>query len=73
MAPDTTVRCRRCGATRSVSFEAALRTGWPRCCDTAMWLEATSVEIEVTLADLFAPEAETPVGAMLQRLDLGRN
>ena len=72
MPPDTTVRCPRCGATRDVSFLAALRTVWPQCCDDAMWVEETSEDVAAALARLYA-EAATPVGATRQRLDMGRN
>lgn len=34
------VWCRKCGATRSVNSAEALRTGWPKCCDETMTIDA---------------------------------
>lgn len=42
MAPDTTVRCRTCGAMRSVNTEMAVRWAWPLCCGQVMYVTETS-------------------------------
>ncbi len=34
------VWCRHCGATQTVDPVAAMRDGWPRCCNVTMTIDA---------------------------------
>lgn len=39
------VWCRRCGSTKRVDAEVALRTGWPKCCGNTMTIDAPGEQV----------------------------